>query len=78
MKPEKPFCLDYEEAHIELFNAITQISKVHNVPFYLLETILVSALAQVRDGKRAELEAAQRAYEEQMKQYEIQGSEQND
>ena len=76
MKPEKPFCLEYEEARIEIFNAISQISKAHNVPFYLLENILTSVLVQVRDGKRAEIEAAQRAYEEQMKQYNIQGSEQ--
>lgn len=76
MKPEKPFCLDYEEARIEIFNAISQISKAHNVPFYLLENILTSVLVQVRDGKRAEIETAQRAYEEQMKQYNLQGSEQ--
>lgn len=67
-KIEKPFCLDYEEARIEIFNAISQSSQAHNVPFYLLENILESALVQVREGKRNEIESAKRAYQQAQEQ----------
>lgn len=77
-KPIKPFCMDYEEARVEIFNAISQISKAHNIPFYLLENIIESVSIQVREGKRNELEMAQRTYEQQLQEYEAQNTEQND
>lgn len=72
--PIKPFCIEYEEARTEIFNAISEVSKAHNVPFYLLEGIVESVLVQVREAKRSEMEMAQRTYEQQLKEY----TEQND
>jgi hypothetical protein len=68
-KPNKPFCLDYEEASVEIFNAISQSSQAHNIPFYLLENIILNVLTQIREGKRNELEMARQSYEQQLQAY---------
>lgn len=77
-QPIKPFCIDYEEARVEIFNAVSEASKVHNIPFYLLENIIESLLVQVREGKRNELEVSRRTYEQQLKEYKDSITEQND
>ena len=68
-QPTKPFCLDYEEATAEIVNAISQSSQEHNIPFYLLENIILNILTQIREGKRNELEMARQSYEQQLQAY---------
>lgn len=69
-KPEKPFCLEYEEAQKLILNAIGQCNTVHKIPFYMIETILMTALPEVRALKDKELANARLNYEQLIKAYE--------
>lgn len=69
-KPEKPFGLEYEEAQKLIFNAIGQCNKVHKIPFYMIETMLMTALPEVRALKDKELANARLNYEQSLKAYE--------
>ena len=69
-KPNKPFCLEYDEAENKIFSAVDESAKVNKIPFYLLEGILTNLLHQVRENAKAEKANAARSYEKQMKEYE--------
>lgn len=67
-KPQKPFCLEYDEAENKIFSAVSESAK--KVPFYLIEGILTNLLHQVRENAKAEKANAALLYEKQIKEYE--------
>lgn len=68
-KPERLLCLELESAKQEIFRAISVSASEHNIPNFLLEGILLEALSQVREGKRTEIETAEKIYQRQLDEY---------
>ena len=64
--PERPLCLKLEDAKAEIFSAVAMAAKRHQVPFYLLESIVIDAARQVSDAAKKEREAAASDYERQL------------
>ena len=60
--PMKPLQLEFEAAKGLTFNAINNIIKQHNLPLFLMETILTEALRQVQLGAQNERAEAERIY----------------
>lgn len=67
--PIKPLCLALEEAKAEIFAAVNMASKKHNIPFFLLESIVQEAARQASGIANTERENAARTYEKQLTEY---------
>lgn len=67
--PARPFRLEYEDAKTEIFSAITDAAKKHNIPYFILDGIITEVLYQVKDGARDEARDAQFIYQKQLEQY---------
>lgn len=68
-EPIRPFCLEYADAENEIFAAINNAMAKHNVPMFLMESILAKAYREVRDGAKNEMQNASVAYQKQLEQY---------
>lgn len=68
-EPKKPLCLGLVEAKNDIVNAINTAAKVHNIPFYLLESIVTDAAIQVSECAKAERAKAQQMYAQQLEEY---------
>ena len=64
--PIRPFCLEYTDAKKEVFCTINNSSRKHNVPMFLMESILTEALYQVREAARVEVENANTLFKTQL------------
>lgn len=62
----RPLCLELDDAKAEIFAAVNMTSKKHNIPFYLLESIVNEAARQVSNLAKAERETAAADYERQI------------
>ena len=67
--PTRPLCLALEDARAEIFSVINMTAKRHNIPFYLLESIMQEATRQVVDCAKKEREIVARDYEQQLAEY---------
>ncbi len=65
-KPARPLCLELEDARAEIFAAVNMASKRHNIPFYLLESIVQEAARQVSALAKTERENAAIEYEKKL------------
>lgn len=68
-EPIRPFCLEYADAESEIFAAINNAMQKHNVPMFLMETILAKAYRQVRDGAKTEMDNALISYKRQVDEF---------
>lgn len=59
---KKPLCLELEDARAEIFASINLTAKKHNIPFYLLESIVADAYRQVTAFAKQEREMAVKEY----------------
>lgn len=66
-QPQKPLALRLEEAGNTIFNAVNMAA--NEVPFYLIDGILVNILHQVREQAKAEKDKAAQLYEKQLAEY---------
>ena len=55
-KVVRPFCLELQDARVEIMAAISKSAQQHGIPFYLLKDIIADALRQVENGARVEIE----------------------
>ena len=62
-KVERPFILELNDGKREIFEAISEISQRHNIPFYILEYILSEAMQQVKAGADKEVLQAKITYD---------------
>jgi|GEM_PF-5740459 len=62
-KVERPLCLELTDGKQEIFDAISEVAKRRNIPFFLLEYILSEALQQVKTGAKNEIAQASLVYE---------------
>lgn len=67
--PVRPLCLELEDAKAEIFAVINMTPKKHNIPFYLLESIVMEAARQVSEVARQERELAAADYEKQVAEF---------
>lgn len=65
-KVVRPFCLELQDARVEIMAAISKSAQQHGIPFYLLKDIIADALRQVENGARAEIENATATYTKQL------------
>lgn len=65
-KVVRPFCLELQDARVEIMAAISKSSQQHGIPFYLLKDIIADALRQVENGARVEIENATATYTKQL------------
>jgi hypothetical protein len=57
---QRPFILNVEDAKNEMIDAVNNISKKYNVPYYFLLPTLADMLAQARNAAKNELEVAKK------------------
>ena len=67
--PVRPLCLELEDAKAEIFSVITMTAKKHNIPFYLLESIVAEAAQQVSVFAKKERETAEKSYSQQLAEF---------
>ncbi len=65
-KVVRPFCLELQDARVEIMAAISKSAQQHGIPFYLLKDIIADALRQVENGARVEIENATATYTKQL------------
>lgn len=65
-KVVRPFCLELQDARVEIMAAISKSAQQHGIPFYLLKDIIADALRQVENGARLEIENATATYTKQL------------
>ena len=67
-KPKIPAALLYDKAENTIFGAVNLAAQ--EIPFYMIEGMLVNILHQVREQARAEKANAARLYEKELAEYE--------
>lgn len=67
--PVRPLCLELEDAKAEIIAVINMAHKKHNIPFFLLESVIVDAGRQVSSFAKTEREAAARDYEDKLAEF---------
>ena len=67
-KPSRPTCLELVDAKAEIFKTINDVSKKRQIPFWLLESIILDAARQVSELAAKERENAKQAYEKQLEE----------
>lgn len=76
--PIRPLCLALDEARAEIFAVINMTAKKHNLPFYLIESIVNDAARQVGELSAKERENARLEYERQLYEVNNQRGESNE
>lgn len=77
-KPICPLCLRLENAKAEIFAAVNAANKKHNIPFFLLESIVAEASRQVAGLAHTERENEKRNYEQEITEYNKQRGERDE
>lgn len=67
-EPIRPFCLEYIDAKNEVFTAINGAMQKHNIPLFLMESILSEAFYQVKEGAKTEIQNARDTYRKQVEE----------
>ena len=57
-KKQKPLILEIDEAKTELAQCINKMAQQRKIPYYLIESIFVGFLPQIREFAKKELEMA--------------------
>ena len=67
----RPLILELNEAKAELVQSVNNALRIRGIPCYLMEPILSDVLAQIREGARNELAAAQAEADKKEKSEEV-------
>jgi hypothetical protein len=69
-KPNKPFILEYTTAKNSIISEINKALNTHNIPYFLIEEILFSALQSIKAESKIERDRATISYNQQLAEYE--------
>ena len=68
-EPARPLCIELENARTEIYGLLNDISSRRNIPYYLLESIVLDAARDVSELAKKERQAAAQSYQKKMAEY---------
>ena len=77
-RPSAPFALNHAEAQAEIFGAINNARYKYQLPYFMIEPILLLATTQIQQAAKDEIASEEIAYQQQLKEWESSLSPQDD